>query len=74
MKLMQLLLMVFLLFGTACEIMPRNTLKDCLQQCKDSKNPKACQQFCDCIHKEGKPLNQCLDVYEKAKEDSVQIK
>jgi hypothetical protein len=55
----------------ACEIMPRNTLPDCVAQCKDSKKQKACLEFCDCIHKEGNPLDSCLDAYNKAGEDSV---
>jgi hypothetical protein len=60
-----------LLFAASCEIMPRNTLKDCRQQCKDSKKSQACYDFCDCIHKDGKPLDTCLEAYEQAPEDST---
>ena len=56
---------------TGCEIMPRNTLKDCREQCKDSKRSKACYEFCDCIHKQGEPLNKCLDAYEASPQDSA---
>lgn len=49
--------------------MPRNTLKDCRQQCKDSKKSKACYEFCDCIHKQGHTLDSCLNEYNKAPED-----
>ena len=60
-----------LVFLSACEIMPRNTLKDCRAQCKDSDKPDACYDFCDCIHKYGQPLNHCLDEYNKAQEDTT---
>jgi hypothetical protein len=57
---------------TGCyEIMPRNSLPDCQEQCKGSKKSKACLDFCNCIHNEGQPLNKCLDEYNKAAEDSV---
>ncbi|RYU93624.1 DoxX family protein [Emticicia agri] len=51
-------------------IEPYNTLKDCARQAKNSKNPKATDDFCNCIHTEGKPLNKCLDAYEKALEQT----
>lgn len=59
-------LIVFLLNMYTIE--PHNTLKDCERQAKNSKNPKAVDDFCNCIHNEGKPLNKCLDTYEKALE------
>lgn len=61
------ILTVILGLTTACEIMPRNTLKDCNAQCQDSKNPKACEAFCACIHQNCKSLDSCLAEYEKAK-------
>ncbi|MDQ7947979.1 MAG: hypothetical protein REI78_02560 [Pedobacter sp.] len=63
------LIVVLLLVATLTtifDIMPRNTQNDCMQQCDGSKNPKACQDFCDCIHENGKPLKTCLDNYHKA--------
>ena len=57
---------------TSCEIMPRNTLSDCQQQCKDSKKKQACMVFCDCIHQEGRPLDSCLDEYNRAPKDSIE--
>jgi hypothetical protein len=39
---------------------------DCQQQCSQSSNPEACEKFCDCIHNQGQPLNNCLDEYNKA--------
>jgi uncharacterized membrane protein YphA (DoxX/SURF4 family) len=61
-----------LIFRTAYNIMPRNTLLDCVSQCKDSKNPQACYDFCDCIHQKGQPLNKCLEAYNKALESNAQ--
>ncbi|MCD6018990.1 MAG: hypothetical protein K0S53_2111 [Bacteroidetes bacterium] len=45
-----------LILTCSCEIMPRNTLKDCRAQCKGSTKSKACLEFCDCIHKRGSLL------------------
>lgn len=45
---------------------PRNTLPDCTSQCEGSSNPKACNDFCKCIHVDGKPLETCLEEYNKA--------
>jgi len=45
-------------------IMPRNTISDCRKQC-DGENDTDCYNFCDCIHKEGKLLEKCLDEYNK---------
>jgi hypothetical protein len=50
----------------AFELKPRNTIKDCLTQCEGSDNPKACIDFCDCIHKQGQSLDSCLDAYNNA--------
>lgn len=60
------------LIASACEIMPRNTLKDCQVQCQTSRKSKACYTFCDCIHKKGQPLNTCLEEYDNTPLDSVQ--
>jgi hypothetical protein len=55
--------------SSGCEIMPRNTLRDCRDQCKDSKKSKACYEFCHCIHERGEPLNKCLEQYDKMGND-----
>lgn len=62
------------ILATACEIMPRNSLKDCREQCKDSKKSQACYDFCDCIHNVGQPLDSCLDKYAKPSVDTVLLK
>ena len=40
---------------------------ECTNGCANSRNPKACQNFCDCIHNQGRPLDKCLDEYEGKK-------
>lgn len=61
-------IVLYVLFITnVYNIMPRNTLPDCMTQCDDSGNPQACEDFCDCIHNQGQPLDKCLEQYEKAK-------
>jgi uncharacterized membrane protein YphA (DoxX/SURF4 family) len=49
------------------EIVPGNSEAECRNQCASSKNPAACQTFCDCIYKQGQPLDSCLATFNKAK-------
>jgi hypothetical protein len=74
MKGLLFIISVNMLFATACEIMPRNTLADCQEQCKDNKKSKACLEFCDCIHGQGRPLDSCLYDYDRAPADSLPTK
>ena len=57
---------VFVVYSFGYDIMPRNTFRECKGQCEDNVNPQACYNFCDCIHKEGQPLEKCLENYEAA--------
>jgi len=50
------------------DIRPGNSLIECTNGCPGNSNPKACLEFCDCIHNQGKSLHACLLEYEKAKE------
>jgi uncharacterized membrane protein YphA (DoxX/SURF4 family) len=50
------------------DIRPGNVPAECWNGCPGNKNPKACEEFCDCIHNQGKPLGKCLEVYEQVKE------
>ena len=50
-------------------ILPRNTLSDCKQQFKGTNRTTAGAAFCDCIHNQGKPLDQALEQYKKAPDD-----
>ena len=38
------------------------------EECTGGSPSNSRQQFCDCIYKQGNPLNVCLDEYQKAKE------
>ena len=50
------------------DIRPGNEEAECTNVCKSSDSPNACQGFCDCIYKQGNPLNACLNEYHRAKE------
>ncbi len=53
-------------------IKPRNTLAQCNRQFKDRGKIKAGENFCDCIHKNGEPLDKCMNEYFNAPEDTNQ--
>ncbi|GAB3695918.1 hypothetical protein GCM10027592_18310 [Spirosoma flavus] len=46
-------------------IRPGNSLVECQNGCADNRDPKACQDFCNCIHNQGKTLQECLINYDK---------
>jgi hypothetical protein len=48
------------------EIGPGNSDAECRSKCHGSKNPLACQEFCNCIYVKGQPLDSCLDRYDRA--------
>jgi uncharacterized membrane protein YphA (DoxX/SURF4 family) len=50
------------------EIVPGNSEEECRNQCASSKNPAACQIFCNCIYSQGQPLDSCLANFNKAKD------
>ncbi|MCQ0111212.1 DoxX family protein [Zhouia amylolytica] len=50
------------------EVMPRNSLSDCQRQFKGIVNEKAGFKFCECIHMNGTPLDDCLEEFERAKQ------
>lgn len=50
------------------EIGPGNSEEVCRNQCAGSKNPEACETFCDCIYNEGRSLDSCLVTFNKAKD------
>lgn len=63
---------IFLVVLTAMNlfnIQPFNTLPSCQRQCPDSTKPNACYNFCECIHTNGRPINECLQGYNKAPEE-----
>jgi hypothetical protein len=67
-------LSIVLILFMSCEIMPRNSLKDCRMQCPDSQKSKACYDFCDCIHKDGQPLDSCLAKFNSAPLDTATVR
>ena len=62
--------LAFIIIGTfyLYEIVPGNSEEECRNQCASSKNPAACEIFCDCIYSQGKPLDSCLATFKKAKD------
>lgn len=47
-------------------IVPGNSEEECRNQCGNNKDTKACQVFCDCIYKQGMPLDSALSKFDKA--------
>jgi uncharacterized membrane protein YphA (DoxX/SURF4 family) len=65
-------IMAIVLFNSfAFDVMPRNSLRDCTTQFVGTNRTKAGAGFCHCIHTEGQPLDDCLEIYENAPDDSV---
>ena len=62
--------LAFIIIGTfyLYEIVPGNSEEECRNQCASSKNPVACEAFCDCIYNQGQPLDSCLAKYNKTKD------
>jgi hypothetical protein len=60
-----------IVFPRLYSLRPRNTLPQCVRQFKDSRRTKAGENFCDCIHKNGEPLNKCLNEYNNAPDDTT---
>jgi uncharacterized membrane protein YphA (DoxX/SURF4 family) len=63
-------IVAFIITGTfyLYEIVPGNSEDECRNQCASSKNPVACEIFCDCIYKQGRPLDSCLAAFNRAKD------
>ncbi len=62
--------LAFIIIGTfyLYEIGPCNSEPACRNQCAASKNQEACETFCDCIYKQGQPLDNCLADFNQAKD------
>lgn len=56
-------LLVLLLAQTGFEIVPRNSMKDCLMQYQGTPYEAAAVRFCECVHLEGSGLATCLDQF-----------
>ena len=57
--------LIILLAQFGYEAMPRNSIGDCKQQFKNTRNEAAGNKFCECIHINGKSLDECLKEFEK---------
>ena len=53
-------------------IKPRNTLPQCQRQFQNSSKKQAGEVFCSCIHKDGEPLDKCLNDFNNAPDDTAQ--
>jgi hypothetical protein len=54
-------------------IKPRNTLAQCVKQFRNTNRTQAGEKFCVCIHKNGEPLDKCMNEYFNAPEDAQPI-
>ncbi len=50
------------------QTLPRNSLKDCQSQYANTEQEAAGFAFCECIHRDGNPLDHCMEALEKMKE------
>ena len=49
------------------DIRPGNAPDECINGCPGNSDPKACEEFCDCIYHQGKSLHECLTQYDSAR-------
>ncbi len=54
-------------------IKPRNTLTQCVRQFRNTNRTQAGEKFCDCIHKNGEPLDKCMNEYFNSPADANPI-
>lgn len=52
-------------------VKPRNTLIQCQRQFNGRNRTAAGENFCNCIHRNGEPLDKCLAEYENAPDDAA---
>jgi len=53
------------------DIRPGNSMIECTNGCAGNSDPKACLEFCDCVHNQGKTLNACLVEYDEAMKKGI---
>jgi uncharacterized membrane protein YphA (DoxX/SURF4 family) len=61
-----MLTILFARFGY--DALPRNSLSDCKKQFENTRSEVAGSEFCECIHNDGQPLDECLKEFENSKE------
>ena len=57
-------------FPRLYSLLPRNSFLKCQTQFKGGNRIKAGDDFCNCVHTNGNPLDKCLDEYETASDDT----
>lgn len=62
-------IVLFIHFGW--QIVPRNSSKDCNAQFINTNRTQAGAAFCDCIHRQGLPLDRSIKLYEQAPNDNA---
>jgi len=60
--------LVIVINNLVYDIRPGNSPLECTNGCANNARPEACKRFCNCIYKEGDPLDKCLDEYGKRRE------
>jgi uncharacterized membrane protein YphA (DoxX/SURF4 family) len=48
------------------DIRPGNSQIECTNGCPGNRNPKACEEFCNCIYNRARSLHDCLKTYDNA--------
>lgn len=54
-------------------IKPRNNFQTCMTQFQNTNRTTAGENFCGCIHRNGEPLDKCLNEFFNAPDDKSQI-
>jgi uncharacterized membrane protein YphA (DoxX/SURF4 family) len=65
-------IVLFIRFGF--DMMPRNSSRDCNSEFVGTNRTVAGAAFCACIHKQGRPLDSCLEAYNNSPDDVLQNK
>jgi hypothetical protein len=55
--------LIVLLAQFGYDAMPRNSLSDCKKQFINTRNEAAGFRFCECVHNNGRPLDECLEEF-----------
>lgn len=54
------------------DVMPRNSLSDCKKQFENTQREAIGFVFCECVHIEGQPLDDCLNTFADAENELIQ--
>ena len=46
------------------DVMPRNSLSDCKKQFEETSTETNGFEFCECVHVDGRPLDECLTLFD----------